>query len=295
MVITQERRQRNRANGKRRGGRCARGEVEVDHPSLGVARVEHDHVGRAKSNAIGRGRVTDDEHAHTPVAGEGDQLHGIVRTAPGQKIRRAVGRIEILVAQRALKNARIETPHSAGVGKRVRDRNAVLAHHRQRHGGNEAPHRVGGDLRVVAESVFDSLVKRLDTIHSALDDRMAAALRELVIGEDRMHLPRMSEHQLRDAREQPVAHVEAISAAVAVNDLLQHDMMVARAAEAGGGDGGLQVNRVAVQIAGDQQSPASRKPHAGMGAHRRTRQRRSGGGKEFSKRRCVGSPVVHGE
>jgi len=77
-----------------------------------------------------------------------------------------------------------------------------------------------------------------------------------VVGEHGVHLPGMREHQPGDPRQDAVAHVDARPRALAVDELLQHEVVVARGAEPGAADRGLEVRGVVVDVAGHEQASA---------------------------------------
>jgi hypothetical protein len=145
------------------------------------------------------------------------------------------------------------------------------------HRGEEPVDRLGHDLGVVAVDELQRIVEELHAVAGALRDGPARHLRQLVVGEHRVDLAFVPDHQLGHPGQHPVAEVHPVDQVVAVDELMKDDVTLRARAQLREPLDRLQVGRVVMQVAGDQQAPGRREPVGASAADGQAPEGRRGG------------------
>ena len=253
--------------------------------------VEEEQVVERRVGAMLDERVAEDEELHAPGGAEVGQE--FLRPSPAPHHLPCVAGAQGVVGihERPVQDAGGEPGALERRGQRVAEHQAVLAADGKRHGADEAPQRLLHQRGVVAEGPVEAGIEELEVVARALGHGMAEDLRKLVVGKHHVHLPGLCQEELRHAAEHAVAQVNAVHQAVAVDEFVQHHVVVRRAVQARQLLHQPEVDGVVVEVAREQDA-AARGEEDGRAAAKRFGEHAFRGG--VKKRGDAGS-ILHGD
>lgn len=126
----------------------------------------------------------------------------------------------------------------------------------ERHRAEEAAERVCDHVRVVAKNEVESVAKKRCAIAVPFAHTDPEHLAELMIREKWMNATRKALNERCHLCNHAVREIDAIDEALAVNQLLDDEVVFIGFIEPSKGNDAIEVNRVVVQITGDDESPA---------------------------------------
>jgi len=126
----------------------------------------------------------------------------------------------------------------------------------ERHRAEEVAERVCYSVRVVAKDEVEPVAKERSAVAMALTHADAKHLTKFMVREEWMYATRKSLNERGDFRDHAVREIDAIDETLAMDQLLDDEVVFVGLIEPSKRNDAIEVNRVVVQISGDDQSSA---------------------------------------